>query len=483
MNRREALHDIVVVGGGIVALTAAIAFARALPRATVSLVATKADPAALADRLPAVTPAVAEMFETLGLDEAALVAGGVATHRLGERFAWGEPAFTVGEGDGVANLAGAPPHQLWRAHGEGAFETLVPAAVLSQAERFAPPAEDRASLLSSLNYTLRLDPEALTPALLAAMRAARVRLIAPTSLSVERQAGQTIALLVDGGTRLTADLFIDASGPAALLAAEDAAWVDWRATLPVDRLLLAAAAARPSPLDRYEAGSHGWGARWPLARRTLVGFAYARETTNDARAAKELPGPAERIALHPRRQVAPFAGTVLAIGDAAAALGPLGWPGYTLALAQLELALSLMPARTPEPLLIAEFNRRATLRAERLHAYAAAFYLAGTARRGGFWHAARKAEPPAELATALAQFGQRGTLPPVEEEMVAPAQWWQALIGLGVSPQRRDPVALSVPRVSAIAAMTQLRTAIAALPAQLPPYPAWLAQAGGARSR
>ena len=79
-----------------------------------------------------------------------------------------------------------------------------------------------------------------------------------------------------------------------------------------------------------------------------------------------------------------------------------------------------------------------------------------------------------ELATALAQFGQRGTLPPLEEEMVPQAAWQQALIGLGVRPVRADPLALSVPRASAVAALTQLRNAVAALPAGLPAYPEYL---------
>jgi tryptophan halogenase len=165
---------------------------------------------------------------------------------------------------------------------------------------------------------------------------------------------------------------------------------------------------------------------------------------------------------------------VLALGEAAANAGPLGWPGLPLALAQLELALELMPTQADEPLLRAEYARRAGLRADRAHAYAAAFYLVGT-RRGAFWHALRDVDPPAELAQALAQFGRRGTLPPIEEQHVRRASWQQALIGLGIRPRRHDPVALSVPRASAAAGLAQVRGAIAALAAALPPYPDYLA--------
>jgi len=452
MNRREGLRSVVVVGGGLVASSAAIGFARALPQAAVTLVATAPDPAALADRLPAVTPQVAEAFEALGLDEDALVAAGAATHRVGERFSWGDAPFTIGEGDGVESLAGAALHQLWLAHGEGPFAALVPGAALAAAERFVPPVGDPRSLLSRFDYTLRLDADRATPVFVRAAHAAGVRVVRADGLHVMRDGGGVAAVETDDG-RLGADLFIDASGPAALLAAGDAAWIDWRATLPVDRLVLGAAPPRPSPADRYTATAGGWTAQWPLVGRTLTGIA----TTGAAPSAE-----GAAIALHPRRQVAPFAGNVIAMGDAAAALGPLGWPGFALALAHLELALALMPARTAEPLLIAEYNRRATLRAERFHAYAAAFYRTD-------------APPPAELATARAQFGQRGTLPPLEEAMVPESMWQQALIGLGIRPARHDPVALSVPRATATAALAQLRDAVAALPDGLPAYPDYLA--------
>jgi tryptophan halogenase len=474
VNGREALRNVVVVGGGLTGLCAAIGFARGLPHATVTLLALPMHPAALADRLPAVMPQAMAMFASLGIDERALVAAGAATHRVGERFAWGGEAFAIGEGEGVPMVAGVALHQMWLAHGAGTFDGLVPGAALATAERFVLPVEDPRSLLSQIDYTLRLDAERTAPLLAQVARGAGVRLVAADAIGIERD-GTGITAVSAGDERLTGDLFVDASGPQALLAAPDAGWIDWSDSLPVDRLLLGAGAGRPSPTDSYAASGIGWSARWPLAGRVLTGIAYASAATGDARARRQVTGDAERIVVTPRRQATPFAGNVLALGDAAAAVGPLGWMGLTLALAQLTLALELMPAREPEPLLVAEYNRRASLRADRVMAYGAALYLAGAGRSGEFWHPLRKRAAPVELASALTQFGQRGTLPPLEEEMVPRSRWRQALIGLGVRPVRRDPVALSVPATSAVAALDQLRRAVAALPTALPAYPDYLA--------
>jgi tryptophan halogenase len=460
------------VGDGPVGLTAAIAFAAALPQARLTVIATPDDPAALADRLPVADPRALGFLATLSIDEAGLVAAG-ATHRIGARFAWGDIAFTLGTGEGVPALAGAALHQLWLAHGAtGRFEDLVPAAVLAAADRFVLPEEDPRSPLSRIDHGLRLDPVRARAMLAARARAVGVAIVPTDRLDVKRD-GETIrAVTLGDGQRIAADLFVDAGGPSAVLAAEDD-WIDWRAALPADRLLLATGADAPSPTDSYAAVPTGWTATWPLADRSLSGFAYAAATTDDAEAQRLFATQGAPIVLRPGRRVRPFIGNVLALGDAAGAIGPLGlagFAGFALACAHLSLALDLLPARVPDPFLIAEYNRRATLQADRVCDHAAAFYHVAQPP-GPFWDAVRASAAPEGLAALLTQFRQRGTLPPLEEEMVARVDWIQALLGLGVQPMRTDPIALSVPAAAARAALDGLRGAIAPLPGRLPPYP------------
>ena len=53
----RAIRTIAVAGAGLTGLSAAVAFARALPRTKVTIVALPPDPSALADRMPASLPA------------------------------------------------------------------------------------------------------------------------------------------------------------------------------------------------------------------------------------------------------------------------------------------------------------------------------------------------------------------------------------------------------------------------------------------
>ncbi|MEJ8630143.1 tryptophan 7-halogenase [Sphingomonas sp. I4] len=118
--------------------------------------------------------------------------------------------------------------------------------------------------------------------------------------------------------------------------------------------------------------------------------------------------------------------------------GPLGLTGFTLALAGLSLALDLLPVGGDTALLVAEYNRRIGQRADRMRDFLAAHQIALVYRAD--------AAIPTSLATTLAQFMRRGTLPPVDEDLVERDAWIAVLIGQGLRPQRPDPIALGLSR-------------------------------------
>ena len=109
------IRSLCVLGGGITGFSAALAFARALPRVQVRLIATPADSAALADRPMASLPAIHRFHAAIGIDELELVRDGCALHHLGTRFngwsASGESWFHVFGDHGLA-ADGVPFHQI-----------------------------------------------------------------------------------------------------------------------------------------------------------------------------------------------------------------------------------------------------------------------------------------------------------------------------------------------------------------------------------
>lgn len=449
MNARAPLRSVAVAGGGLVALAAAVAFARAVPGAQVTLVPAPVPDDALADRLPLVLPAAGGMLARLGLAPDLLVARGLATRRQATRFAgWGAvgDAWLVGD-DAAIDAGPVALHHLWYRARMGdrpvpPFHALFPGCVAALAGRDDPDGD----------AALHLDPHATGRALAALAQHAGVRPAAP--LRMVRRAGDDVAVLaLEDGGEIAADLFVDATGPTRRLVATDAAatFEPWHEALPCDRLALAPDDGTPTFAgDDYRATPTGWQARWRGWR--AEGFVTRIAATPAA------------IALSPGRLAHPFCGNVLALGEAAAQPGPLGLAGLTLALAHLDLALELLPARTAEPLLRTEYNRRAALRADRLRDFLGAHYVALEAARGR--------TPPPSLGNVVAHFAQRGLLVTADEDSVGRDAWLAVLVGQGIVPRRPDPIAMAVTPSAAAAAVAALARDLATrFPNRITPTP------------
>lgn len=101
--------SVAVLGGGVVALSAAIAFRRALPAARITLVERPTDPRSLLDRIGAATLAIDAFHRAIGLDQNLFIrrTGAVAIHRI---MRDGEP---LGAPGAIPHVEGVALHQLW----------------------------------------------------------------------------------------------------------------------------------------------------------------------------------------------------------------------------------------------------------------------------------------------------------------------------------------------------------------------------------
>lgn len=433
MNARAPLRSVAVVGGGPVALVSAVALQQALPGAEVMLVPAPVPADALADRFPLALPAVHDVLARIGMMPDLLLARGVARPRQASAFAdWSRDGaeWMVGD-DAAATLSQGRLASLWlRAQAAREqvppFHALVPACVAAMAGITDPRVEP----------ALDLDPARMAQALASIAGQAGVRFAAPFA-----GIGADGTIRLQDGAQVAADLLIDASGPARLLCGERA-FEDWRDALPDGRVLFVAASDDPGSCDRYHATAQGWRATWPGVRVEMGG---------------------EGIAIAPGRLAEPLAGRTVALGDAAVQPGALCRTGFTLALGHLALLLELLPAQEPEPLLQAEFNRRARLQAERMRDFLALHYHGGGRTAGPFWRGLRAAGRPASLDRLLAQFARRGQVVPADEELVQRDAWTAVPLGQGMRPERPDPVTLSVAPAEAARLIRDLAARLAVL--------------------
>jgi tryptophan halogenase len=471
MERPGAIRSILILGGGLTGLSAAAAFARALPRARITLIEVPPDPAALADRMPGTLPVIHHFHAAIGLDEEILVRTGTATPRLALRFdhwsAGGAPWFHV-HGDHGLPLGTIPFHLVWAAARREdravPFHLYNAAGALAANGRFALPNHDPQSLLSTYDYALRLEPEAYAAQLAAVAGRRLLRARGELGGVQRREDGGVAAVLLKDGRRFEADLFLDCAGPAAsLLSRLDEAWEDWGGFLPVDRLLIGRTpAAGPSPTDVMSATEIGW--RWTASGRAhdFAGLAYASAVTTEAEARRMFAAESETIAIRPGRRPRPWVHNVLALGDAAIAVDPLEWTNLALAHSAIRRALDLLPGRDCHPLELAEYNRRAGQEALRVRDFLALHYLRSGRSDGSFWRDLATRPLPGSLDNTLHHFLKRGRLPFYEEELFTRDSWLAALFGLGLVPAHLDPSATAAASEEAFAALRKFEQRVQA---------------------
>jgi tryptophan halogenase len=479
MQPDREIRSVAVVGGGIVGLSAAIAFARALPRARIELISTVPDPAALADRMPGTLPTVNRFHAAIGIDELELVRGAIATHRLGTRFerwsADGAPWLHVFGEYGFA-IGAVGFHDLWpQVRSETLpYHAYSPAAVLAEAGKFVHPEERAGSPLSTYIYGLALDPDSYRERLLAQAAAHGIAPAAGEPAGVERRPdGGVAALLLGDGRRIEADLYLDCAGPSGVLVSRlSERFEDWSEWLPCDRMTVSREPEQvPVPADTAIGLDDGW--RWSSS-------AGPRRMTGRLAASAFAAGDEDWVTLRPGRRPEPWVHNVLALGDAATAVDPLEWTNLHLAHQGILRALELLPGRDCHPLELAEYNRRTEQETVRVRDFLALHYLRSGRREGALWQALAGRAPPDSLAHTLEQFEARGRLPFYEEESFEKESWQAVLLGLGVRPSAPAASALGLDLAEAARAMRDYAAQLAALAARLPPYRDYLERMGSA---
>src|SRR4051794_24112954 len=239
MNERaNAIKEIVVAGGGITGWSAAAALKRRLPGLSVTIVPVPPPADALADRIASTFPSIVEFHPDLGLSDADVVVRAGSSFRLGTRFTgWtaDRPAYVHAYGEYGRPFGTASFHLHWvraaRRAAASPFDSHAPAAAIARAGRFVQPHGEEGSPLAGFEYGLQLN----LPRYREMMRAYARHLgvvergggIAEVRLGGED--GNIDKLRLDDGSELGGHLFVDCTGPAALLrGALDAAFDSWQ---------------------------------------------------------------------------------------------------------------------------------------------------------------------------------------------------------------------------------------------------------------
>ena len=468
------VRSVAIVGRGHAAWLAAIALHRAYSREGVQVTVIETPGQEPVQAFHAALPDLATLHRPLGIAEADLLREADAAFSSAQAFVgWsgGDAGFLYGYGDTGEPIRDLPFVQFWaRAHRDdlaARYDDFNLAAAAARHGRL-PPAGARRRLacgfhLDAAGYLALLRRRA------AKLGIARIADRAPVATV---RGGAIAALRLAEGGEVTADLYIDATGPdARLIEAVDPDGGVAAAVLPCDRLIRAMAPALdPQPLySRTTAHEAGWIGLFPLERRTAIAMCYRQEQLSDDRAAGMI-GRLTGLRVAPdmivdaipdRIRSKPWVGNCVAIGAAAAQGDPLD--AVELHRTQVAVAhlVKLLPVARDAMVEADIYNDEVVAHYLRLRDFQLAHYCLNARDGEPFWDAVRAAPVPEALETKISLFQARGMIAQHNQESFNPDSWQSLLVGHGVIPRSSDPRAAGVPEGEVAQRMQAILHAIA----------------------
>lgn len=429
-------------------------------------------------------PTLAGLHHQLRLEEQVLFDLCKALPVAGQRYAhWSgaETAFIQGYDLPSSSGAGLGFRQLWikgRQSGlRTEYENFSLGAMAAKAGRVPSPSPDQ-ELSSDFGYNL--DARAYSAALKRFALQRGVEAKAADLSDVQIEGERIVAIVLNDGERVEADLFVDASGPRALLLDRmpGAGFESWRTWLPCDRLLAASSGPlRPYPaFSQLSAFEHGWIGVFPLQDRAAIVACYDDREISDQEMVERLPvlaklpvtGEAVVSPLQQGMRNRAWVGNCVAVGEAAFSLEPLGavhLHGAHYCVSQL---MSLFPVEAEELPEAQLYNRIIRQAAINLRDFHAAHYKLNRRFAEPLWDRCLEAQVPESLQRKLDIFAARGRIPLYDDETFQEDGWECLFMGHGLTPENYDPRVDAIPEQEQIAMVHTRLAKVAELVGAMP---------------
>ena len=487
----QRVQSVVVVGRDAPAWLAAAAVQRSLGRTGVSVRVVEQESRLAEVDVYAAVPSIAAMHRLLGLDERLVLEVCHGVPMVAQRFSnWakGAPPYFVAYDDEPPPGGDLPFTGYW-AKGmiEGlrvGLEEFSLGTACARLNAVPVSASGPASLYASYGYHL----DAARYSELAKQLALRLGAQAvPGGLrSVDIEGDRVVGIDLSDGTRITADLYVDASGSEArlighLAGAEFEPWGEW---LPCNRLFAASAPRlqRLPAFSQISAFNSGWIGLFPLQTRTAVVAAYSSDTISDAEVAElasvvarmPVSGDAVVSELRPGIQRKPWIGNCIAFGDAAITLDPIDALNLHATQGCISHLMNLFPATAGEFPEADAYNRSIYAFGTNLRDFQAAHYLLNRRYDDRFWDRARETPMPSTLQRKVDMFDARALVPLNDDESFYEQGWASLLIGCGVAPKGYDPRVDRLPDETHIEKVQERLRGVAAIARQMPPVEQFL---------
>jgi len=493
----EPLRKIIIVGGGTAGWMAAAAISKVYQDRALEIHVIESSEIGIVGVGEATIPPIVSMNRLLGIDEDEFIRKTRATFKLAIQFVdWMGPDTRYLHPFGQLGLGGFPlpmSHYWRRLRAERGDEagTLWDYSLTSQAalagkfQRRLPYANAQADIAYAFHFDASLYARFLREL---AEKNGVIRHDRKIEGHRLDSRGFIEAVVLEGGSSMEADFFIDCSGFRGLLIEQalGTGYEDWTRWLPCDRAVAMPSEFMPDipPFTRSTARSAGWQWRIPLQHRTGNGLVYCSSFMSEDEAESVLSGNLPTAAAGDPRFFRFTTGkrklfwnkNVVALGLASGFLEPLESTSIHLIQTGIEKLLKLFPDRSFRREDIDLYNRITALEYEQARDLIIFHYFANGRTDTDFWRACRAMDPPDTLAERIELFKGYGRVFRREDDLFSEISWTTVFEGQNLRPAGIDPLTLGMPIEGIGEVLRSTRETIWQGAAAMPPHPEFLAR-------
>jgi tryptophan halogenase len=405
----------------------------------------------------AALPSLGSMHRLLGIDEELVLKAAAGVPMVGQRYSnWAKaaPAFTLAYDDEPPPGGGLPFTHYWvKGHKEGlriGIEDFSLGCATARLGRVPVRQDDDGTPLAA-SYGYHLDARHYAELLKQVVLRRGIEAVSAGVHDVAIDGERMMAIELTDGSRVEADLFVDASGAERALIGRmpGAEFESWRDLFPCDRMIAATGPRLKSlpAFSQISAFRGGWIGLYPLQDRTAVTAVYNSRAVSDRDVAEQI-GVLARIAVSGDAVVSelkqgvlarPWVGNCVAVGDSAAALEPLDAVPLHIAQGCVSHLMTLFPVTAEEMPEAIAYNRSIAEFVGNVRDFQAAHYKLNLRFDEPMWDRCREMKVPESLRREIDVFAARAGVILNDEGTFFEQNWTLSFLGHGIEPDGYDP--------------------------------------------
>ena len=307
-----------------------------------------------------------------------------------------------------------------------------------------------------------------------------------TQVIQNNNSGFVVSLILEDGTTITGDLFIECTGLAALLIEKtlSTGYEDYSHWLPCNRAI-AIPCEKTDNIEPYtRSTAHKVGCQWriPLQHRTGNGLVYSSKHMSDDEAkalllknldGKPLAEP-KVIPFQTGRRRKQWHKNVIAIGLSSGFFEPLESTNIHLIQTAAIRLLKFFPHHGINIEEVDEFNRQSKLEAEGIRDFIILHYKLNSRGDSEFWRACQRMDVPESLLNKIQLFKKTGKVFCNPDDLFTEIAWQQVMIGQGNIPEDHHPLVDALSKEQIDDLMANLKTLIHRTVEKLPTHQEFL---------